>query len=112
MEDGGTGGLVAETQAAVTVRVRSLQPDGPLIRCGTDAGEIVMPRGQASYLRAGDDVRLASLSGPIREYLRTRNALPQRAHQLYVGRVGYVSQPRSDKRNELFIRAEVPESGL
>jgi len=66
MEDGGTGGLVAETQAAVTVRVRSLQPDGPLIRCGTDAGQIVMPR-QAYYLRAGDDVRLASLSWPIRE---------------------------------------------
>src|SRR5581483_7345222 len=112
MEDGGARDVAAEPQAAVRVRIQTLRPDGPLVRSETDVAEIVMPRVPASHLRAGDHVRLASLSAPIREYLGTRNSLPQRARQLYFGQVGYVSQPRSDKRNELFVRAEVPESGL
>ena len=52
---------------------------------------------------------------PVRQsvnVLATQNGLRRKARQLYFGRIGYVAQPKTDKRDEYFVRAEVLESGL
>jgi hypothetical protein len=63
-------------------------------------------------LRPGDEICVGIFESPIREYLATQNGLRQRARQLYYGRIGYVAQPKADKRGEYFVRAEVLESAL
>ena len=65
-----------------------------------------------AYLRSGDDIRVGSLNSPTNEYLAIQNSLRRKARQLYFGRIGYVTQPKTDKRDEYFVRAEVPESGF
>jgi hypothetical protein len=49
---------------------------------------------------------------PVSEYLATQNGLRRKARQLYFGRIGYVAQPKADKRSEYYVRAEVLESAL
>jgi len=99
-------------QAGSVLRIRGLRLDGPSVRCATDGGDILVPRIPASYLRPGDDLRVAAFSSPIHEYLATQNGLRRKARQLYFGRIGYVAQPKADKRDEYFVRAEVLESAL
>src|ERR1700728_308919 len=99
-------------QAGPVLRIRGLQREGPSVRCATDGDDILVPRVPASYLRPGDDVRVGASSSPIRECLATQNGLRRKARQLYFGRIGYVSQPKADKRGEHFVRAEVLESAL
>jgi hypothetical protein len=72
----------------------------------------VVPRVPASYLRSGDDVRVGAYSSPIGEYLATQNSVHRKAKQLYFGRIGCVTQPRTDKRDEYFVRADVLEGGI
>ena len=99
-------------QAGPVLRIRGLRLDGPSVRCATDGEDILVPRIPASYLRPGDDLRVAVFSSPIHEYLATQNGLRRKARQLYFGRIGYVAQPKADKRGEHFVRAEVLESAL
>ena len=99
-------------QAGPVLRIRGLRLDGPSVRCATDGEEILVPRIPASYLRPGDDLCVAVFSSPIHEYLATQNGLRRKARQLYFGRIGYVAQPKADKRGEYFVRAEVLESAL
>jgi hypothetical protein len=112
MADVGAQTTSPEGQASRLLRIHSVRPDGSSVRCATDGEDIVVPRVPASYLRSGDDVRVGSFSSPIGEYLATQNSLQRRARHLYFGRVGYVTQPRTDKREEYFVRAEVLESGF
>jgi hypothetical protein len=49
---------------------------------------------------------------PVREFLAVPSSRRYNSKQLYFGRMGYAAQPKSDKRDEFFVRAEVPESGL
>jgi hypothetical protein len=99
-------------QAGPVLRIRGLRPDGPSVRCATDGEEILLPRVPASYLRPGDDIRVGASGSPVRECLATQNGLRRKARQLYVGRIGYVAQPKADRRTEYFVRAEVLESAL
>ena len=99
-------------QAGPVLRIRSLRLDGPSVRCATDGEDILVPRVPASYLRPGDDLCVGVFSSPIHEYLATQNGLRRKARQLYFGRIGYVAQPKADKRGEYFVRAEVLESAL
>ena len=99
-------------QAGPVLRIRGLQREGPSVRCATDGDDILVPRVPASYLRPGDDVRVGASSSPIRECLATQNGIHRKARQLYFGRIGYVAQPKGDKRNEYFVRAEVLESAF
>jgi len=99
-------------QAGPVLRIRNLRLDGPSVRCATDGEDVLVPRIPASYLRPGDDLRVAVFSSPIHEYLATQNGLRRQTRQLYFGRIGYVAQPKADKRGEHFVRAEVLESAL
>jgi hypothetical protein len=95
-------------QAGPVLRIRGLQLDGPSVRCATDGDDILVPRVPASYLRPGDDVRVGASSSPIRECLATQNGLRRKARQLYFGRIGYVAQPKADKRNEYLRSCRSP----
>ena len=101
-----------EPRADRVLRISGLQLEGALTRCTTDGGDIMVPRVPATYLRTGDDIRVGPLNSPANEYLAIQNSLRRKARQLYFGRIGYVTQPRADKRDEYFVRAEVPESGF
>src|SRR5437764_5543801 len=93
-------------------RVRALRFEGQAARCMTDAGDIMVPIVPASFLRSGDDIRPGMIGSPSEEFLAVQNALRRKARQLYFGRIGYVTQPKPDRRGELFVRAEVLESRL
>ena len=112
MADAGAQTTSPKAPASPSLRILSLRPDGSSVRCTTDGEDILVPRVPGSYLRSGDDVRLGSHSSPIGEYLATQNSLHRKARQLYFGRIGCVTQPRSDKRGEFFVRADVMEGGL
>ena len=112
MADTGAQTTSPETSASPSLRIQSLRPDGSSVRCTTDREDIVVQRVPASYLRAGDDVRVGSYNSPIGEYLAIQNSLHRKARQLYFGRIGCVTQPRTDKREEYFVRADVLEGGL
>ena len=109
--DAGPAGSL-EPHTSRVLRIRGLQPEGELTRCTTDGGDIILPRVAGTYLRSGDDIRVGSLNSPTNEYLAIQNSLRRKARQLYFGRIGYVTQPKTDKRDEYFVRAEVPESGF
>ena len=93
-------------------RVRAIRIDGQNARCATDSSEILIPRVPASYLRPGDAITPDVRTSPIAEYLATQNAVLRKARHLYFGRIGYVTQPKPDRRGEPFVRAEVLESRL
>ena len=95
-------------QAGPVLRIRGLQPDGPSVRCATDGEDILVPRVPASYLRPGDDICVGASSSPIRECLATQNGLRRKARQLYFGRIGYVAQPKADKRGEYLRSCRSP----
>jgi hypothetical protein len=61
---------------------------------------------------AGDDIRPSTADSPTAEYLAIQNALRRKARHLYFGRIGYVTQPKPDRRGEPFVHAEVLESRL
>src|SRR5216684_8402557 len=94
------------------LRVRAVRVEGQTARCITDSGDIMVPIVPASFLRPGDDIRPGTIGSPREEYLAVQNALRRKSRQLYFGRIGYVTQPKPDRRGELFVRAEVLESRL
>ena len=112
MADARAQALNAETLASRVLRIQGLRPEGSLVRCTTDGDDIVVPRVAASFLRPADDVRVGSPSSPIGEYLADQNSRRRKDPQIYFGRVGYVAQPKADKRGEYFVRAEVPKSAF
>jgi len=108
----GTQPAIPSYQAAPACRVKAVRIEGQTARCTTDAGDILVPRVPASYLRVGDDIRPGTAGSPIAEYLAVQNALRRKARHLYFGRIGYVTQPKPDRRGEPFVRAEVLDSRL
>ncbi|HKE23615.1 MAG TPA: hypothetical protein VKB88_14715 [Bryobacteraceae bacterium] len=93
-------------------RIRALQQKGAVVRCVTGCSEILMPHVPASYLRTGDTISGGGPDSPVREFLAVPASRRHNSKQLYFGRIGYAAQPKPDKRDEFFIRPEVPESAL
>ena len=101
-----------EPHAGRVLRIHGIRLEGALTRCTTDDGDLMVPRVPGTYLRSGDDIRVGSIDPPTNEYLAIQNSLRRKARHLYFGRIGYVTQPKTDKRDEYFVRAEVPESSF
>jgi hypothetical protein len=112
VSDVGIQPVKSECNTARPLRIRGARPDGAYIRCTTDAGDMLLPRVPASFLRPGDALRVNSFSSPVQEYLSTQNLGREKARHLYFGRIGHVTQPWADKRDEYFLRAEVTESAF
>jgi hypothetical protein len=93
--------------------IRRMQRETEGVRCETSREPILIPSFLAGHLRAGDEICAeAGTSSPACEVLARRRVNGRRSWQLYFSRIGYVTQPKSDKRDQYFVRAEVIASKL
>ena len=77
-------------------------------------GKILLRHFLANYIRVGDEIAFAIPTGDTvhSEILITRNSGSGPSRYLYHLSIGYVSQPRQDKRNQHFVSAEVHQGSL
>src|SRR6516162_6224344 len=68
----------------------------------------------AAHIAPGDDVSfpLADSSIATAEILVTKNSLASSGRDVYQAPIGYVTQPKKDKRDEFFVAAEVCPANL
>ncbi|HEX5481866.1 MAG TPA: hypothetical protein VFZ08_04495, partial [Terriglobia bacterium] len=74
---------------------------------------VIVPAFLAVYLGSGDEIEIPL--GPNRagvEIHVRKNAASRRIREVYQAPVGYGTQPKENKRKELFVAAEVTGSGL
>ncbi|HEX5481858.1 MAG TPA: hypothetical protein VFZ08_04455, partial [Terriglobia bacterium] len=74
---------------------------------------VIVPAFLAVYLGSGDEIEIPL--GPNRagvEIHVRKNAASRGIRELYQAPVGYITQPKENKRKELFVAAEVIGSGL
>jgi hypothetical protein len=97
----------------VSQRVAQLRPDGSAVQCVlSDGRSVTLSRFLASFIRVSDQIEFGpAAAGPARE-LRVVQSTTRRSRELYFAPIGYVTQPKPDKRDEYFVRAEVTDSRL
>src|SRR6516162_3094736 len=67
----------------------------------------------AAYLGSGDEIQVPLGSNQVGTEIHVRkNAASRRIREIYQAPIGYVTQPKEDKRKELFVAAQVLGSGL
>ena len=99
-------------------KVITTHPKGSKTECVfADGTSILISNLLASFLRAGDDflfsLDLEAADSSTEIYIRNANPHAKR-RDLFQACIGYASQPRKDRRNNLFIPAEVlkPRLGI
>ncbi|MCX6636447.1 MAG: hypothetical protein NT090_15415 [Acidobacteria bacterium] len=109
---------VATSQASapaphVSQRVFKLQTDGSAIKClFSDESSLTLSRFLAGFIRPSDQLEFdCTAADPARE-LRVVQNTSRRPRELYFAPIGYVTQPKPDKRDEYFVRAAVTDSRL
>ena len=97
----------------VSQRVFKLQTDGSAIKClFSDESSLTLSRFLAGFIRPSDQLEFdRAVADPARE-LRVVQNTPRRPRELYFAPIGYVTQPKPDKRDEFFVRAAVTDSRL
>jgi len=77
-------------------------------------GKLVLSRFLAAYVGIGDEITFPIPSGESigAEIFITKPTSSGTTPSLYHARIGYVTQPRPDKRNQLFVSAEVRQGSL
>ena len=96
-------------------RVVSVQrQEKPAICVFANRSKLLVSRFLASYVAIGDDIAFPVSTGDAvgTEILITKNAGAGPKRYLYHVPIGYVSQPKQDKRNQHFVSAEVHHGGL
>jgi hypothetical protein len=96
-------------------RVVSIQrQEGPAACVFTNQTKLLLPRFLAKFVAVGDEVTFPipapNAVGP--EILVTKNAVSEPSRYIYQAPIGYVSQPKLDKRNQHFVSAEVHRGSL
>jgi hypothetical protein len=104
----------APTPPACRRSITSLRPEGAATACLlAGAGTVLVSRYLGGFLTPGDELEFSSSlsASAAAEILITRSS---RVHpkELYLAPIGYVTQPKLDKRQEAFLRAEVVGGGL
>ncbi len=99
--------------AVVCRRVTSVDRCGSAAQCAFADGEpLTLPGCLAASIRATDQLEFdPAVVSPVRELLATQ-AGGRCSSQLYFAPIGYVTQSKTDKRGEYFVRAEIQESHL
>src|SRR5579871_614691 len=95
-------------------RVRSVEPDdASSATCRfSDQDSLKLNLFLARFIHPGDEIEFDPTAPlPLKE-ARVLLQRPQRSKELYFGSIGYVAQPKTDKRGEYCLRAEIPESRL
>src|SRR5215831_4765406 len=105
-----------ETRVATAVSGRQAQiieikPEGEKTACTlAGGGRVLLSNILAAHIRLSDEINfpLALDSTATRNeiYIR-RSSSSARIHDLYNAPIGYVGQPKSDRRDQLYVRAEV-----
>ena len=91
-------------------RVVSLQrQEGTAVSILVNQTKLLLPQHFAAYVAVGDEIAFPSPApdavGP--EILVTKNAASGPSRYLYQAPIGYVCQPKQDKRNQYFVSVEV-----
>lgn len=91
-------------------------PKGSKTEClFADGASILVSNFLASFVRAGDEL-LFPLDHEVAKsgtQIYIRKTYPEeRGWDVFQAEIGYATQPRKDKRNNLFVSAEVPDSQL
>jgi hypothetical protein len=94
-------------------KVARLEPEGTSTACIlSDSGTILVSNFLAAHIRADDQIDVPLiLDAPA---ARTEVYIHKTSgrHDLYQAFIGYAAQPKSDKREQLYVRAEVPQGRL
>ena len=93
----------------VCQRVTRLQQDGSsAIRClFSNDNSLTLSRFVAGFIGPTDQIEFdPTAADPARE-LRVMQASGRRPRELYCASIGYVTQPKADKRKNYFVRAEI-----
>ena len=79
----------------------------------TKGAPVLVPAFLAPYLGSGDEIQVPLGSNQVGPEIHVRkNVASRRLRELYQGQIGYVTQPKEDKRGELFVTAKITGSGL
>jgi hypothetical protein len=80
----------------------------------TNGSKVTLAPLIAAHIAAGDDVSfpLPNSSTATAEILVTKNSLTGSGRDVYQALIGYVTQPKKDKRAEFFVAAEVCPANL
>src|SRR5689334_14864013 len=97
----------------VCQRVAKLQPNGSAIEClFSDGSSLPLSRFLGSFIRPSDQIEFDPAAvDPVRE-LRVVQNTSRRSREIYFAPIGYVTQPKPDKRNEYFVRAAITAGRL
>jgi len=106
-----------ETRVATAItgrqaKVLQVKPEDQKTACIlSEGGRVLVSNILASHIRPGDEIDfpvvLESAGAGTEIYVR-RTSTSARTHDLYNAPLGYAAQPSSDKREQLYVRAEVP----
>ena len=97
-------------------KVVKTNPTGAKTQClFADGNAILVSNFVASFIRAGDELLFplgheATVAGTQIYIRKTRPE--ERTWDVFQAEIGYATQPRKDKRNNLVVSAEVPDSRL
>jgi hypothetical protein len=100
--------------AVLRGRVASIQRQQERATCVlANQSKILLSRFLAGYVSVGDDLTFPVPDGEAvgAEILITKNA-PSGPHTVYQVPIGYVTHPKTDKRNQRFVAAEVRKASL
>src|SRR6516165_659052 len=93
--------------------VNSLQPQGSAIRCLlSDDKSLSLSRFLAAFIRPTDQIEFDPTVVDAARELRVLQASERRPRELYFASIGYVTQPKTDKRNDYFVLAEIADARL
>jgi len=105
-----------ETRVATAItgrqaKVLQVKPESQKTACIlSEGGRVLVSNILASHIRPGDEIdfplAVESAGAGTEIYVR-RTSTSARTHDLYNAPLGYAAQPRTDKREQLYVRAEV-----
>ncbi len=97
-------------------KVIKTNPKGVKTECVfIDGTSILVSNFVASFIRTGDELLfpLGHVAAAAGTQIYIRKTHPEeRSWDVFQAEIGYATQPRKDKRNNLFVSAEVPDSQL
>ena len=112
------GGLQAPPETAATLRRQVLQikPEGQNTACVLkEGGQVLVSNFLAAQIRPGDEIEyplaFSSPEGRAEIYIHKNSGSP-RTRDVYQVSIGYAAQPKTDKRDQFFVRAEIPHGNL
>lgn len=95
-------------------RIANVMPQGDAALCQLEKGApVIVTSFLAQYIRRGDEIALPLGGETSRTEIHIIAASKSRNYrELYQAAVGYVTQPREDKRKGLFVTGQLTASGL